>query len=171
MNTENNKYSSTPEIIMILAMADNGVIGNNSKLPWHLPADLKYFKSKTRGCPMIMGRRTFESLPGILPGRQHIILTRDPNWFALGTEKASNIEDAINLADNRKIFIIGGAQIYKLFESSADKILLTQVHINAHGDTMMKKFDPSIWQESRRIYHESTDDYPAHSFITLMRKI
>ena len=171
MPINNNANTKKPEIIMIVAMADNGVIGDNGKLPWHLPADLKYFKAQTAGCPMIMGRKTFDSLPGLLPGRRHIILTRDPHWYAHGAEKAGNIADAINLAEAPKIFIIGGAQIYKIFETYADKILLTQVHINAHGNIMLEEFDTSIWQETERVYHEAIESYPAHSFITLMRRI
>jgi dihydrofolate reductase len=171
MAMHNNANISSPEIIMVLAIADNGIIGDDGKLPWHLPADLKHFKSITRGSPMIMGRKTFDSLPGLLPGRRHIVLTRDPNWSAEGAQRASTIEEAIKLANSPQIFIIGGAQIYRLFESHADKIILTRVHINAHGDTMMEDFDTSIWQEVERSYHRAIEEYPAHSFVTLMRKI
>lgn len=170
MTIDNCEPSSKSEIIMVLAMADNGIIGDDGKLPWHLPADLKHFKAITKGSPMIMGRKTFDSLPGLLPGRRHIVLTRDPDWSAQGAEKASNVLDAIALADTPKICIIGGAQIYGLFESHADKIILTRVHIDAHGDTMMKQFDTAIWQETHRTYHQAIDDYAAHSFITLERK-
>lgn len=171
MVINNIEQSSPPEIIMVLAMADNGVIGDDGKLPWHLPNDLKHFKTITKGSPMIMGRKTFDSLPGLLPGRRHIVLTRDANWSAKGAEKASTIEEAITLVNSPKVCIIGGAQIYKLFESYADKIILTRVHINAHGDTMMEEFDTSIWQETERSYHKVIDDHPAHSFVTLTRKI
>ena len=106
-----------------------------------------------------------------MPGRRHIVLTRDPNWAAQGAEKASTVEEAIKLANAPKICIIGGAQIYKLFESHADKIILTKVHINAHGDTMMKEFDTSVWQETQRVYQEAIDGQAAHSFITLTRKL
>lgn len=170
MTIDNCEPISKTEIIMILAMADNGIIGDNGKLPWHLPADLKHFKTVTKNAPMIMGRKTFDSLPGLLPGRRHIVLTRDPNWTAQGAEKASNVQDAIQLADAPKIYIIGGAQIYDLFENHADRIILTRVHINAQGDTMMREFAPSIWQETHRIYQESIDGYEAHSFVTLERK-
>ncbi len=167
----NNVNISSPEIIMVLAIADNGIIGDDGKLPWHLPADLKHFKAITKGSPMIMGRKTFDSLPGLLPGRHHIVLTRDPNWSAEGAQRASTIEEAIKLANTPQIFIIGGAQIYRLFENHADKIILTRVHINAHGDTMMEDFDTSIWQEVERSHHEAIEEYPAHSFVTFMRKI
>lgn len=171
MAMHNNVNISSPEIIMVLAIADNGIIGDDGKLPWHLPADLKHFKAITKGSPMIMGRKTFDSLPGLLPGRHHIVLTRDPNWSAEGAQRASTIEEAIKLANTPQIFIIGGAQIYRLFENHADKIILTRVHINAHGDTMMEDFDTSIWQEVERSHHEAIEEYPAHSFVTFMRKI
>ncbi len=171
MTIDSYKRASTPEITMVLAMADNGIIGDAGKLPWYLPADLKHFKAITKGSPMVMGHKTFDSLPGLLPGRRHIVLTRDPNWTAQGAEKASTLDDAIKIAGTPKISIIGGAQIYKLFENYADKIILTQVHINAHGDTMMDKFDTSVWQETQRVYHEAVDKQAAHSFITLVRKI
>lgn len=170
MTIDRYQPPSKSEIIMVLAMADNGIIGDDGKLPWHLPADLKHFKAITKGSPMIMGRKTFDSLPGLLPGRRHIVLTRDPDWSAQGAEKASNALDAIRLANAPKICIIGGAQIYGLFESYADKIILTRVHIDAQGDTMMQEFDSAIWQETDRSYNQAVDDYAAHSFITLERK-
>lgn len=157
------------ETIMILARSDNGVIGNQGKLPWHLPADLKHFKATTKGAPMIMGRKTFDSLPGLLPGRDHIVLTRDKNWSADGVKIASSPHDAITIANAPRIFIIGGAQIYNLFMPIADTIILTEVHINAHGDTVMDEFDDSIWQETQRIYNEADHGYAAHSFVTLAR--
>lgn len=157
------------EIIMILARSDNGVIGNQGKLPWHLPADLKHFKAATKDAPMIMGRKTFDSLPGLLPGRAHIVLTRDSEWNAAGARVTSSIDNAIAIADSPRISVIGGAEIYKLFSPIADKIILTEVHIDAHGDTVMDDFDPNIWQETDRLYHEAVGDFAAHSFVTLER--
>lgn len=160
----------TAEIIMILARSDNGVIGNDGKLPWHLPADLKHFKALTLGSPMIMGRKTFDSLPGLLPGRRHIVLTRNTDWHAAGAEVVSNPDDAIAIANSDKIFIIGGAQIYTIFADRAHKIALTEVHITAHGDTAMPKFDDDIWHETKREFHNVVGEYAAHSFVTLERK-
>lgn len=154
---------------MILARSDNGVIGNQGKLPWHLPADLKHFKATTKGAPMIMGRKTFDSLPGLLPGRDHIVLTRDSAWNANGAKIASSLNDAIIIANAPQIFIIGGAEIYTIFMPIADKIILTEVHIDAHGDTVMDKFDDNIWQETQRIHNQAQGDYAAHSFVTLER--
>ncbi len=158
-----------PEIIMILARSDNGVIGDKGKLPWHLPADLKHFKALTTGSPMVMGRKTFESLPGLLPGRRHIVLTRNSDWAAKGAETVTSINDAISAADADKIYIIGGAEIYHLFADIAHKVALTQVHIEAQGDTYMDEFNSGIWQETAREYHEAVSDYAAHSFVTLER--
>src|SRR6187402_884084 len=114
----------TPEIILVLARADNGVIGRDNKLPWHLPADLKHFKALTAGKPMIMGRRTFESLPGLLPGRRHIVLTRDRGWSAPGTEVAHDVAGALALVDGDAVSVIGGAEIFALFLDRADRIAL-----------------------------------------------
>jgi len=159
-----------PEIIMIMARSDNGVIGNEGRLPWHLPADLKHFKSITEQSPMIMGRKTFDSLPGLLPKRRHIVLTRDKNWHAKGAESVTNIEEAIHIANAQKIFIIGGAEIYKLFLDRADKIIMTEVHITAQGDTSIDDFNTKSWHEVKREYHAAKNDYAAHSFITLERQ-
>lgn len=160
----------TAEIIMILARSDNGVIGNDGQLPWHLPADLKHFKALTSGSPMIMGRKTFESLPGLLPERRHIVLTRNTKWSAKGAEVVSDPDDAIAIANSDKIFIIGGAEIYTIFAHKAHKIALTEVHITAQGDTLMAKFDNENWHETKREFHDAIGAYAAHSFVTLERK-
>lgn len=159
-----------PEIILILARADNGIIGKDGNLPWHLPADLRHFKSLTQGKPMVMGRKTFDSLPGLLPGRRHIVLTRDADWEAEGAEVARSIAEALKTANAPHIAIIGGAEIYRLFLPMADRIALTEVHINANGDTVMEAFDPAIWQESEREEHAAANGKPAFSFVTLKRK-
>src|SRR3546814_16235967 len=96
-----------PEIVVIMARADNGVIGREGKMPWHLPADLRRFKSLTQGTPMIMGRKTFDSLPGLLEDRRHIVLTRDPEWQEEGAEVVHNVEQAIALAKAPHISVIG----------------------------------------------------------------
>ncbi len=159
-----------PEIILILARADNGVIGKDGNLPWHLPADLRHFKSLTQGKPMIMGRKTFDSLPGLLPGRRHIVLTRDKNWEAEGADVAGSVAEALKIANAPQITVIGGAEIYRLFLPKADRIALTEVHINPEGDTIMDGFDPAIWQESLRENHDAENGKPGFSFVTLKRK-
>lgn len=159
-----------PEIVFILARADNGVIGRDGALPWRLPADLKRFKALTMGTPMVMGRKTFESFPSPLPGRRHIVLTRDPHWRAEGAEVVHDVDAAIRLAgDVDTISIVGGAEIYRLFLPRADRVELTEVHLAADGDTEMPPFDPAYWQEVAREAHPAEGARPAHSFVTLRR--
>lgn len=158
-----------PEIVLILARADNGVIGNAGKIPWHLPADLRRFKTLTQGKPMIMGRKTFDSLPGLLDGRRHIVLTRDPDWDEEGAEVVRSVDEAISHANAPHISVIGGAEIYKLFLPRADRIELTQVHGQPVGDAVVGSFDPAIWREAERENHSAENGRPAFSFITLRR--
>jgi dihydrofolate reductase len=159
-----------PEIILVVARADNGVIGKEGRIPWKLPADMKHFRQVTMGTPMIMGRKTFESLPGLLEGRRHIVLSRDTHWSAPGAEVTRSIEEAINLANSPRISVIGGAEIYALFTPCATRFELTEVHCNARGDTSMPPPDPAIWQEVSREQHEAEDDHPAYSFVRLERR-
>lgn len=145
---------------MVIARADNGVIGRDGALPWRLPEDLKRFKALTMGAPMIMGRKTFESLPGRLPGRRHIVLTRG-DWSAEGAETASSVQAALALAGGARVSIIGGAEIYRLFEPLADRIELTEVHATPEGDTVQPPF--TGWREAAR------EDHGDYSFVTLVR--
>ena len=160
---------SKPEITLVLARADNGVIGHDDALPWHLPADLKHFKTVTAGKPMIMGRRTFESLPGLLPGRRHIVLTRDRAWHAPGAEVAPDLDGALTLAGG-DVSVIGGAEIFALFLGRADRIELTEVHADVEGDAHVPPVDPATWREIARERHEGVDDTPAFSFVSLIRR-
>src|SRR5438093_10045197 len=131
-----------PPITLVVARAQNGVIGREGRLPWHLPADLKRFKSLTMGSVMVMGRKTFESLPGLLPGRRHVVLTRDRSWHAKGTEVAHSADEALALADGERVSVIGGADIFGLFLPLADRIELTEVLADIPGDTLMT--DPRL---------------------------
>jgi len=158
------------EIVLVLARADNGVIGRDNALPWHLPADLKHFKEITSGKPMIMGRRTFESLPGLLPGRRHIVLTRDLGWSAAGAEVAHDLAGALGLVDEEAVSVIGGAEIFDLFLDWADKIELTEVHAEVAGDAIVPAPDPTIWRETNRQWYPAEGDAPAYSFVTLERR-
>jgi dihydrofolate reductase len=154
-----------PEIVLIYARAANGAIGKDGDLPWRLPADLKRFKSLTMGKPMIMGRKTFESLPGLLPGRRHIVLTRDAGWAAQGSETAADLEAALALAGGETTAIIGGAAIFAAFLPRAHRVELTQIHADYEGDTFMPPLGPE-WVETAREDHAATGDYPAFSFLT-----
>lgn len=157
------------QIILVVARADNGVIGRDGALPWRLPADLRRFKMLTQDAPMLMGRKTFESLPGLLPGRRHIVLTRDPHWSAEGPEVARDAQAAIRIANGPRVSVIGGAEIYRLFLPLADRIELTEVHIAPEGDTLLAPFDPAVWRETAREDHPAAGPVPAHSFVTLTR--
>ena len=152
-----------------LARADNGVIGVEGRLPWRLPADLRRFKAQTMGKPMVMGRKTFESFPSPLPGRRHIVLTRDPSWRRDGAEVAASVEDALRLAGNGDIAVIGGAEIFALFLDRAARIELTEVHISPEGDAVVPPFGPE-WHETAREDHPAEGERPAHSFVTLERR-
>lgn len=156
------------EIVLIVARADNGVIGRDGALPWRIPADLKRFKAITMGTPMIMGRRTFDSLPGLLPGRRHIVLTRDADWRADGAEVARSADAALALGgDVPRISIIGGAEVFAMFLPRATRIELTEVHAAIKGDTTMPDPHGPGWTEIARERHDATSDAPAYSFVTL----
>lgn len=158
-----------PQIVLVLARADNGVIGRDGGLPWRLPADLKHFKALTLGHPMIMGRKTFDSLPGLLPARRHIVLTRDPHWQARGADVAHDVDAAIALADAPTVMVIGGAEIYRLFLPLASRIELTEVHVDAEGDASIAYPDGAAWTASAREDHPASDDRPSYSFVTFRR--
>ncbi|WP_373492382.1 dihydrofolate reductase [Parasphingorhabdus sp.] len=158
-----------PEIILFIARADNGVIGDGDTIPWRLPEDQRRFKTMTMGKPMIMGRKTFDSLPGLLPGRRHIVLSRDKAWDGDGADVASNVESALKMANAPHIAVIGGAEIYKAFLGKADRIELTEVHSKPKGNIKMPAFDDTVWQETAREDHAAKNDRPAFSFVTLKR--
>ena len=164
---------SEHEIVLIYARAANGAIGHRGTLPWHLPADLKHFKALTIGKPMIMGRLTFESLPGLLPGRRHIVLTRRERWDATGAEQARSVEEALALAakdnDSGVITVVGGAAIYDVFRPLAHRIEVTEIHEEYPGDTFMKPLG-SEWQVSAREDHPAEGERPAYSFVTYLRE-
>jgi dihydrofolate reductase len=149
-----------------LARADNGVIGRDGQLPWRLPADLKRFKAQTMGRAMVMGRKTFESFPSPLPGRRHIVLTRDPAWTAEGAEVAHTPAAALALAGD-DVAVIGGAEVFAMFLPQADRIELTEVRGDYSGDATVPPFEG--WREVAREDHPAEGDRPAYSFVTLVR--
>ena len=159
-----------PPISLIVARAQNGVIGRDGKLPWHLSADLKRFKALTMGSVMVMGRKTFESLPGVLPGRRHVVITRDRSWQAEGAEVAHDVEEALRVAAAEPVSVIGGAEIFRLFVPLSDRIELTEVLADIDGDTLLP--DPresGSWRETFREEHEAEDGRPPFRFVTLER--
>jgi dihydrofolate reductase len=160
----------TPPISLVVARAQNGVIGRGGRLPWHIPADLRRFKALTMGTAMVMGRKTFDSLPGLLPGRRHIVLTRSRDWFALGAEKAWSVEDALRLAGDEPVSVIGGADIFALFLPIANRIELTEVLDDVVGDRCWP--DPrhsGHWREIFSEDHPAEGGEPAFRFVTLDR--
>jgi dihydrofolate reductase len=160
----------TPEITLVVARAANGTIGRDGTLPWHIPADLRRFKALTMGHPMIMGRKTFESLPRLLPGRRHIVLTRDGAWHVPGAEVAQDVDEALALAGDGPVSVIGGAQIYRLFLPLANRIELTEVQADIPGDTHLPPLGDD-WRETFREQHGATGDAPAFAFVTLARDL
>jgi dihydrofolate reductase len=161
---------SRPRIILVVARALNGVIGRRGTLPWRIPADLKRFKTLTMGTAMIMGRRTFESLPGILPGRRHIVITRNSSWHAEGAEVAHSAQEALAMAGGEPVSVIGGADIFALFLPLADRIELTEVLAEIEGDTVMP--DPredGEWRDTLVEEHAPEGERPAFRFVTLDR--
>ncbi len=154
-------------IVFVLARADNGVIGRDGKLPWHLPADLKRFKALTMGKPMVMGRKTFDSFPALLPGRRHIVLTRDRDWSADGAEVAHSPDEALALAGEGEVAVIGGAEVFALFLPRADRVELTEVHARPEGEAVVPPFEG--WREMAREEHAAQGGRPGFSFVKLVR--
>jgi dihydrofolate reductase len=156
------------QITIIVARAENGVIGREGKLPWHISADLKRFKVLTMGSVMVMGRKTFESLPGLLPGRRHIVLTRNRDWVGEGAEVAHDIDEALELAGGERLAVIGGAHVFAEFLPVADRVELTEVLEKVEGDTVMPEpRDSGDWREIFREDH--TEERPPFRFVTLER--
>ena len=154
---------SAPLVTLIVAVADNGVIGRENTLPWHLPEDLKRFKRLTMGKPMIMGRKTFESIGKPLPGRLNIVVTRDSNYRREGVEVVHGTDAALEAAAGAsEVMVIGGAELFRLFLPRAGRIHLTRVHGNIEGDVMWPALDIREWDVVERERHEA-DDRHAHA--------
>lgn len=166
------------KISLIVAMATNRVIGKDNGLIWHLPNDLKFFKTKTMGKPMIMGRNTFESIGKPLPGRTNIVVTRDTQYRAAGTIVTHSLDEALALARDMalkdsvdEIMIIGGAQIYEQSLKIADRLYLTQVHATLEGDAFFPAFSLNEWQEVEREDFKACEKNPLdYSFVILDKK-
>jgi dihydrofolate reductase len=158
------------EKIIIAAMARNRVIGRDNKLPWHIPEELRLFKETTMGYPMIMGRRTFDSLGTPLPGRRHIILSRNAAYEPLGGERASSLEEALSLcAEAEKTFIIGGAQIFHLAIPLTDTLLLTLLEREVVGDVFFPEFSEHDFVLSHEQSHQGGSE--PFTVATYRRKI
>ncbi|VTP93637.1 MULTISPECIES: dihydrofolate reductase [Sphingobacterium] len=152
---------SYPKVTFIVAAAENNAIGKGNQMPWHLPNDFKYFKAKTMDHSIIMGRKTFESIGKPLPGRRNIIISRQPTLNIEDVDVANSLQDVINYCrDEREIFIIGGAEIFKQAMSMADEILLTRVHTNIEGaDAFFPELPESDWELISQEKHNKDDKH------------
>ncbi|MDA1208856.1 MAG: type 3 dihydrofolate reductase [bacterium] len=151
-------------ISLIVAASENNVIGRDNALPWDLPDDLKYFKEKTKGHPIIMGRKNFESIGRVLPGRQNIIVTRQEDWSHEGCTVVHSVGDAIGAADTSdETFVIGGGEIYNLALPMAERIYLTRVHARVEGDILFPELDGANWKLVSEKKHEK-DEKNEHAF-------
>lgn len=147
-----------PRIYLVAAVAANGIIGANGKLPWHLPEDLKHFKNLTLGHPVIMGRRTWESIARPLPGRANIVVTRQPGYVAAGGAVATSLEAALALCAGETVaFVIGGNQLYATALPVADGLVMTEIHRDYEGDARFPDWDRSQWKETQRLPHTTAD--------------
>jgi len=163
-------------IVIIVAASENNVIGNNGSIPWHLPDDLTFFRRKTEGHPVIMGRKTFDSLPnGPLPNRENIIVTRSRTYDHPNCKEASSLEEAIMFAkrnsDKESVFIIGGGEIYKEAMDVANVVYLTRVHTEIEGDVFFPELDTNEWEEVAREEHAADEKHNyAFTFLTFKRR-
>ena len=161
-----------PLISLIVAMAQNGVIGRDNALPWRLPEDLKRFKEFTLGKPILMGRKTFEAIGRPLPGRANLVLTRDRDWRAPGVIPVHSMEEALlQTRTCDELVAIGGAEIYRLLLPLARRIYLTHVHADIPGDTYFPAFDPAQWDDVE-LHTQPADERHAWplTFVTLERR-
>jgi dihydrofolate reductase len=166
------------EIVLIAAVADNGVIGAQGAIPWRLKSDMQRFKAMTIGKPVVMGRKTFASLKRPLPGRTNIVVTRDADFRAPGAVVTHRLADAraVALGDALRrsvadIAVIGGADVYAQWIGIADRIEITEVHARPEGDTHFPAVDPALWEEAARVAHPAgADDSAAFSCVTYRRR-
>jgi len=159
-------------ISLIVAMAKNRVIGANNTLPWHLPADLKHFKSLTMGHHIVMGRKTYESIGKPLPGRTSVVITRNANYSVPGVIAVNSLEAAISeCGDDAEIFVIGGAELFRQAISLADRIYLTEIDAIFSGNAHFTDLDSRLWQETERVTHAPDEKnlYP-YQFVIYDRK-
>ncbi|MGI9224218.1 MAG: dihydrofolate reductase [Woeseiaceae bacterium] len=149
-------------VSLIVAASTNNVIGSDGELPWHLPDDLRNFKRLTTGKPIVMGRKTFDSIGKPLPDRRNVVISRDPDYVAAGCDVVTSPEAALELLhDAAEVMIIGGSQIYRAFLPLADRVCLTRVHAEIEGDTMFPELDTNEWTLVSSESHGADD---AHRF-------
>jgi dihydrofolate reductase len=165
-------------LVLVVAVAENGVIGRRGALPWRLPGDMKHFKAITMGKPVVMGRRTFESIGGQLKGRANIVLSRDPFFRAEGIRTAAELDSALAIAEEEarrlgasEVAVIGGEALFAATLPRAARMEITEVHAAIAGDTHFPRFDRNDWREiARDGPHQGTGDAYSYSFVTLVRR-
>ena len=165
-------------VALIVAAADNDVIGRNNALPWDLPADLQHFRRLTMGKPILMGRHTFESIGRPLPGRSNIVISRNPDYRADGVHCVPDLDTALELAANiaridgsDELMVIGGAQIYAHAMPRASRLYLTRVHANPEGDALLPAIDWDNWVERGRVEMPAEGGHPAYTFLDYTRVV
>ena len=160
---------STPAISMIVARSRNHVIGKDNQMPWKISADLQFFKKVTMGYPIIMGRKTWESIVRPLPGRRNVVVSRNTNYSAIGAELVGSLDQALELLKEfKRVFVIGGQQLFTQAFPQADELFITEIEIQVDGDTYFEIPDPNDWQEAERILESEGDIQFA--YVTLRRK-
>jgi dihydrofolate reductase len=162
--------SAERDILFIVARATNGCIAAGGDVPWKIREDLKRFKAHTIGMPMVMGRKTFESLPGLLPGRRHVVVTRNSGWNAPGAEVAHDEAGVLALVGQGDFSVIGGAEIFAMLGHLATRWEITEVHEDTEGDVFMSLPDPAQWEETARETRPAADGWPACDFVTYRRR-
>lgn len=162
----------TTSLSIISAMDENRLIGKNNSLPWHLPADLAFFKKNTLNKPILMGRKTYESIGRPLPGRRNIIISRDPDFRAEGCEICDSLDSALALVkDQQETMLIGGASLYAQTIHRAEHLYITEIHAQFEGDAWFPIIDPTLWQESWREDHQPDEKNPYYySFVKYSRR-
>ncbi len=164
---------TTPHLSLIAAMDENRLIGNDNQLPWHLPADLAFFKRSTLGKPIVMGRKTFESIGKALPGRRNIIITRDSSYRADDCDVVNGIDAALSCcAGEEEVMLIGGASLYQQTIGRATQMYITRIHHCFAGDTWFPEFDYNDWKvESQEDFQADLKNPFAYSFVKFVREI
>lgn len=177
MSGDDAAASRPIDIVLVVAVAENGVIGRANKLPWRIKSDLQYFRSVTIGRPVVMGRKTYESIGRPLPQRTNIVVTRDPCYTAPGIVVVTDIPKALDLAREEavrtnagSIAVIGGTEIFRQTLPFANRLVVTEVHAKPEGDTYFPEIDPKLWREiERRPQPQGPDDEYGFSFVTYQR--
>jgi len=163
-------HGAAPRVYLIAAVAANGVIGAQGRLPWRLPEDLRHFKALTLGHPIIMGRKTWESLARPLPGRENIVVTRSSGYTARGAHVAASLEAALALCSGEPVaFVIGGGELYAAALPIADGLVLTEIHCDYAGDARFPDFDRSAWRETQREPRTAADNGLRFDFVLYER--